>query len=306
MNVIDLKGVDLNLLVVFHTLMQERNVTRAAEKLHLTQSAVSAALSRLRAALGDPLFERGRGEMTPTPHAVEIAGAISSALGGLSQVFHPKATFDPVTSTRTFHLAMSDDIEAVVAPWLLRRTLDEGWRVRFAVHQTNSRLYEEALATGGNDVAICVTPLDRSAAHRVQPMFAGSWLCLYASTWRQRTGPITRKEFAEVPHIRVSFDAQRGFIDDLLESATSLRHMPLSITHFAGLGAVLKSSPAIATLPDYAARAFAAAEGLRCSPVPVPVPAFTVSMVWRAETDSDPALAWLREVLGEFTMPNAE
>ena len=303
MNIVNLRGVDLNLLVVFHLLMQERNVTRTASKLYLSQSAVSAALARLRSHVGDPLFVRGRSGMEPTARAIELAAPVARALGELANTLSPGTAFSPTESARTFHLAMSDDIEAVMAPWLLSRSLDEGWKVKFAFHQTNSRLYEQALSDDRIDLVICATVHDVGASHRSRPLFSGSYLCLYSEKQRENTGPITEEEYRSATHLRVSFDAQRGFIDDLLESAGIQRSVPVSLSHFAGITVVLHENPAIVTLPDFAARALARASGLVTSPVPVPVPKFTASMVWRVATDAASDHAWLQETIGSFELP---
>lgn len=303
MNIVDLRRMDLNLLVVFHVLMQESNVTRTATKLHLSQSAVSAALGRLRLQLDDPLFERGRSGMEPTTRAIELAGPVALALGNLARTLQTAAAFSPTESTRTFHIAMSDDIESVIAPWLLQRSLTEQWKVRFAFHQTNSRLYQESLADGRVDLVICATPAEVPAVCRSKPLFSGSYLCVYSGKQRAGREPITEEEFRHATHLRVSFDAQRGFIDELLESTGIQRHVPVSLSHFAGIATVLDNNPAIVTLPDYTARALAGSSGLATSPVPVIVPTFTTSMIWRVATDTGSDQTWLRETIGSFVLP---
>lgn len=300
MNIGDLRGTDLNLLVVFHLLMQERNVTRAAAKLHLSQSAVSAALSRLRSIVQDPLFERGKTGMEPTARAKELAGPIALALGHLARTLHPEEAFSPTESTRTFHLAMSDDIEAVIAPWLLRRSIQAEWQVKFAFHQTNSSRWHHSLEDDRIDLVLCATPAEVSSQYRSKAMFSGSYLCVYSELQRGVSGPLSEEEFREAIHLRVSFDAQRGFIDELLESAGVQRRVPLSISHFAGISTVLHENPAIVTLPDYAARAIASAAGLKTSPVPMVVPTFTTSMIWRVEASASNDRSWLMEELQSF------
>lgn len=303
MNIGDLRGTDLNLLVVFHLLMQERNVTRAATKLHLSQSAVSAALARLRSILADPLFERGKSGMEPTARAIELAGPVALALGHLARTLHPEEQFSPTDSTRTFHIAMSDDIEAVVAPWLLAQSIAGQWQVKFAFHQTNSRLYEEALSNERVDLALCATPSEVGSQYRSRPLFSGSYLCVYSASQRGSSAPLTTDEFREAVHLRVSFDAQRGFIDELLESSGIQRRVPLSISHFAGIPSVLHANPAIVTLPDYTARALASSTGLTTSPVPIVVPTFTTSMIWRVGAAANGDHSWLLDTLGGFQFP---
>ena len=121
MNRNDLRRVDLNLLIVFETLMHERSVTRAAEKLFLGQPAISAALSRLRGLFDDPLFVRTGRSMEPSARAVEIFALLSPALDSISTAVSRAADFDPATSTAVFRIGLSDDVEFALLPQLLKR-----------------------------------------------------------------------------------------------------------------------------------------------------------------------------------------
>lgn len=116
MNRNDLRRVDLNLLIVFETLMHERSVTRAAEKLFLGQPAISAALSRLRGLFDDPLFVRTGRSMEPSARAVEIFALLSPALDSISTAVSRAAEFDPATSTAVFRIGLSDDVEFALLP----------------------------------------------------------------------------------------------------------------------------------------------------------------------------------------------
>ena len=121
MNRNDLRRVDLNLLIVFETLMHERSVTRAAEKLFLGQPAISAALSRLRGLFDDPLFVRTGRSMEPSARAVEIFALLSPALDSISTAVSRASEFDPATSTAVFRIGLSDDVEFALLPLLLKR-----------------------------------------------------------------------------------------------------------------------------------------------------------------------------------------
>ena len=126
MNRNDLRRLDLNLLIVFETLMHERSVTRAAEKLFLGQPAISAALARLRTLFDDPLFVRTGRSMEPTPRAQEIFALLSPALDSISTAVSRAADFDPATSKAVFRIGLSDDVEFALLPALLRRLRAEG------------------------------------------------------------------------------------------------------------------------------------------------------------------------------------
>ena len=137
MNRNDLRRVDLNLLIVFETLMHERSVTRAAEKLFLGQPAISAALARLRALFDDPLFVRTGRSMEPTARALDIAQLLSPALDSISTAVSRASTFDPATSTQVFRIGLTDEVEFALLPPLLRRLRAEAPDVVLVVRRAN-------------------------------------------------------------------------------------------------------------------------------------------------------------------------
>lgn len=137
MNRNDLRRVDLNLLIVFETLMHERSVTRAAEKLFLGQPAISAALSRLRGLFDDPLFVRTGRSMEPSARAVEIFALLSPALDSISTAVSRAAEFDPATSTAVFRIGLSDDVEFALLPQLLKRLRAEAPGIVLVVRRVN-------------------------------------------------------------------------------------------------------------------------------------------------------------------------
>lgn len=300
-NTVDLRRVDLNLLVVFQVLCQERHVTRAAMKLNLSQSAVSASLARLRTLFGDPLFVRTRDGMTPTPKALAISARVGPTLTSIVDLIFDDATFDPQRTTRVFHLAMSDDLELVLAPWLMARKLAEGWSVQFAIHQTNSTVWRETLADPRIDIVVCGTQPEPQAVHyRSEPLLSGRYLCLFDQQALGRSQALTREEYLQAHHVRVSFDLQRGWVDERMAAMGITRRTLCTISHFAGLGALLPGVAAVATVPEHAARAIAAMTGLATSPVPIESPRFSISAIWSTRDDGSLENAWLRGILQRF------
>lgn len=296
---VDLKSVDLNLLVVFDALMQERNVTRTAARIHITQGAVSAALGRLRQLFDDALFVRGREGMAPTPKALSIAPKVGQALAMINGlVFQPKE-FDPVSADRTFHLAMSDDLEAVFLPTMLDRAARHSWNVQFAFHQTNSALWQATLDDPKIDLILCASPTNIPAAYQQSVLFASSYSCLYDRAGSGLSTPITLDEYIEATHLRVAFNAQRGFVDALFETQGLHRKATASVSHFAGVIPALKASGAVATIPTYAAKAYATSSGLVACDPPIPVPRFTISLIWEVHRGSDPEHLWLRQLIDQ-------
>lgn len=300
MNTIDLRRIDLNLLVVFQAIMHEGGVTRAAVRLHLGQSAVSAALARLRAVFDDPLFERSRAGMRPTPRALEISRALDPSLASIASIVFESPEFDPATSTRALHLAMSDDLAVTFAPWFARRRIAEGWSIEVGIHQTNSSLWRESLERDDIDVVLAVAPDRDGATYRSAALFSGGYLCLYDPRLVDVSDPVTFDEYVATPHVRVSYDVQRGWVDELLAASGRTRPTVCSISHFSGLPPILSEVPAIATIPEHAARGLAGVTGLAVSAVPMRAPRFTISALWSTDSDGAPENVWLRGLLSDF------
>lgn len=299
-NRIDLHRVDLNLLVVFQALMQEGSVTRAGYKLSLSQSAVSAALGRLRKLFDDPLFERSRSGMSPTPKALSLSLSLGPSLSNIAAVILDDVEFEPWKSARTFHLAMSDDIEMLFGPWVARRKLDHNWSVNFAIHQTNSHLWRQTLDEPIIDVVLTTTPAHTAADFRAEPMFSGNYRCLHNPRILQLSDPISEREYIETRHVRVSYDLQRGWVDDVLAAMGHQRNTLCTISHFSGLGPILTELPVIATVPEHVADRTAALLGLKVSPVPIQMPRFTISALWRTDSDGLIENLWIRDLIAAF------
>lgn len=299
-NRIDLHQVDLNLLVVFQALMQEGSVTRAGYKLSLSQSAVSAALGRLRKLFDDPLFERSRSGMTPTPKALSLSLSIGPSLSTIAAVILDDVEFEPWQSSRTFHLAMSDDIEMLFGPWVARQKLDHNWSVNFAIHQTNSHLWRKTLDDPLIDVVLTTTPAHMAADFRAEPMFSGDYRCVHNPRLLNLSNPLTTREYIETRHLRVSFDLQRGWVDEVLAAMGHQRNTLCTISHFSGIGPILLDLPVIATIPEHVAVRAGEMYGLRVSPVPLQMPRFTISALWRTEVDGLIENQWIRQLCNTF------
>lgn len=297
MNRNDLRRVDLNLLIVFETLMHERSVTRAAEKLFLGQPAISAALSRLRTLFDDPLFVRTGRSMEPTARAQEIFAHLSPALDSISTAMSRASEFDPATSTAVFRIGLSDDVEFGLLPPLLRRLRAEAPGIVLVVRRANYPLMPNLLASGEISVGVSYTDelpanAKRKTVRRSKPKI------LRADS---APGQLTLDDYCARPHALVSFAGDlSGFVDEELEKFGRKRKVVLAVPQFNGLGTLLAGTDIIATVPDYAAQALIAAGGLRAEDPPFETRAFELSMAWRGAQDNDPAERWLRSRISMF------
>ncbi|WP_231444605.1 LysR family transcriptional regulator [Brevibacterium zhoupengii] len=299
-NKIGLSQVDLNLLVVFQALMQEGSVTRAGYKLNLSQSAVSAALGRLRKLFDDPLFERNRGGMSPTAKALSLSVSLGPSLSNIANVILEETEFEPWQSSRTFHLAMSDDIEVLFSPWIAKQKLDHNWGVNFAIHQTNSQLWRTTLDDPLIDIVLTTTPPQLPNDVQTEPLFSGDYRCLHNPQLLRLSQPLTESEYIETRHVRVSYNSQRGWVDDVLSVMGRTRNTLCTTSHFLGLVPILRDLPVIATIPEPVAVRIGEIIDVQVSPVPIKMPRFTISAIWKTEIDGLIENSWIRQILKNF------
>ena len=297
MNRNDLRRVDLNLLIVFETLMHERSVTRAAEKLFLGQPAISASLSRLRGLFDDPLFVRTGRSMEPTPRAQEIFSLLSPALDYISTAVSRASEFDPTTSTAVFRIGLSDDVEFGLLPPLIKRLRAEAPGVVLVVRRTNYLLMPGMLSSGEISVGVCYTEdLPANAKRKVVRRSLPKLLRADSVP-----GPLSLDDYCTRPHALVSFAGDlSGFIDEELAKLDRKRRVVLAVPQFNALGPLLSGTDIVASVPDYTAAALTAAGGLRTEPLPFESKTFELHMAWRGAQDNDPAERWLRSRIQMF------
>jgi len=290
----DLRRLDLNLLLAFHALMAERNVTRAAERLFIGQPALSGALKRLRSAFGDELFVRTRQGMAPTPRAVELAGAIDPLLLSLQQALRRKPSFDPGTAERVFHIGLSDALEVALMPKLVQQFARTAPGIRLISSFTDRTRASSMLDAGEIDLAIGVFD-EASTWHRGQALFDWTFVCVFDPRHIALPGGrLTLEDYLAYPHLLTSFSGElHGFIDEKLEGLGHRRNVLFASRNFATNPLIVRQMAAFATVPSFVADAWA--ETLQLSTASLPFESLTtqVSLLWTAISDADAGLAWL-------------
>jgi LysR family transcriptional activator of mexEF-oprN operon len=291
MNRNELRKADINLMVVFETLMLERNVTRAAEKLFLGQPTISSALNRLRGLFNDPLFIRVGNRMEPTARAYEIIHHLSPALDAMSVALSLTRDFDPDSSDMTFRIGLSDDVEYSLMPALLRTLHKEAPGVVIVIKQVNAWNISELLASGEITVGVCITKdlpanAKRKLLRNVVPMVLRADMSAPA---------LTLDEYCSRPHVVVSHVANiSSFADEWLEAVGRTRRAVLSTPQYTTLPALMAGSTMLCNLPDYMALALSRTCPLHAEHLPFVTPTLELSMSWLSVMDSDPAERWLR------------
>lgn len=310
----DLGKIDLNLLVAFDALARERHVTRAAERLHVTQSAMSHALGRLRELLGDQLLVRGRGGMVLTPRAEELRVPVRSGLTTLGRALAQPRGFDAATARRAFRLASPDLFDVLVVPPLLERVRREAPGVDVAVTPVDERALGERLEAGEVDAGV-VPQLEGVKLELPQAptqgllrsrLFRDRFVCLLradhpclASARGRRAAPrLSLETFAALSHALVSPTGEgRGFVDQLLEARGLTRRVALRVPHFYSALAIVEKSDLVVTAPSALSLLIAPGQRVVALRVPLPVPEHSVNLVWHERFSKDPGHAWLRGVV---------
>ncbi len=295
----NLRRLDLNLLVVFDAVMLERSVTRAAQRLFLTQSAVSSALGRLRHQLNDELFVRGPGKLRPTARAIELEEPVRTLLAELQQVLAP-SEFNPATEQRSFTIATNDYFTAVVAPPLVQRLAREAPGVDLRIVPTGGRALEMLDAREAD--VVCTSWSEPPPRFAIETLVEDDYVCVVRKDHAFARKAPTLAQFAKAKHLLVSprGDA-RGFVDDKLAEKGLTRRISITVNHFAAAPQIVAESDAVLTVPRLIALRFAPPQFTKqfACPVAVPTALSRMSMIWHERLAQHPAHAWLRQTLLE-------
>jgi DNA-binding transcriptional LysR family regulator len=299
MRLVHLNRIDLNLLLVLLALYEEKNVTRAGNRLGLTQSATSRALARLREHLGDELLVRSRAAMVPTPRLLELGERLQTSLGELDAIVAARAPFDPASTARTFRVAASDYPVGVLIPPLLARCAREAPRLGVAIVAQSSD-WQLELESGAIDLAI--GPRSRAPAGVVWSKLFSDRFVTVARKDHPHTGrTISLDRFCALSHVVVTPDGRAGAssVDDALMDRGRERHVALRVPSFHLVFAAIAGSELIATVPERLARAMASRSSLHIAPPPLPLPRLSISMAWHERQRHDAAHAWFRKRVAE-------
>ncbi|NVZ85530.1 LysR family transcriptional regulator [Pseudomonas yamanorum] len=300
----NIANVDLNLLKTFEALHDESSASRAALRLGVTQSAISAALRRLRDVYGDQLFVRtGRG-LAPTLRANQLKPVISEALDRCRQSL---AMVDPQGSHyqgRSVVLGLSDDFEIAYGRQLIDEIARRAPKLRLIFRQTHSQIVAGALLDRSLDLAITAGGFAERRLSR-QVLGEGHYACLVdPASLAPGQQAIDLDEFVRREHVLVSSGGFIGITDESLAAQGLSRHIGASTTHFAALPFLLKGSEAVATIPGHAAQAIARLTGLTVLPCPLALPRYPVELGWRTQAQLDPLQRLVREAIEAcFTSP---
>ena len=293
-----ISGIDANLIVALNALLQERSVTRAADRMGLGQPAMSHALARLRDQLGDPLLIRRRNSLVLTERAVSLIEPTALAVAQLERVFEPQGAFDPHTAQRRFRLFATDNLELYVLPLLCKRISAEAPGVSLHVRHLPAEWPDE-LATGGADLKLGRGYDPPSGMHR-QDLLQERFACVLRRGHRAARQTLTLERYAALAHILVSpAGGERGLVDELLATRGLRRQIALTIQHFVVAPFIVARTNLALTIPQRLASMLQRSLRLVVMPMPLALQGYTLAQMWHDRTHADPAHVWLRRTIAE-------
>lgn len=295
-----------SLLQVFEALLSERNVSRAAERLHLSQPAMSHALARLREALGDELFVRTARGMTPTPRALALAPQVRDTLGRLQRLFAPPPRFDPATTTAQLTLASTEFFEQLLLPRLVPLLLAEAPRLTLRSRSTLGQLPKEDLERGDCDLAIAGFFGELPEGFYQQMLFVDDFVCVVRRDHPRVQKTLSLPTYLELDHLLISMQGDlKGVVDVALAKKRRARRVVAGVSSFLTPGWIIAGSDLVLTVPRRLAAIYQAQLPLRVLPVPLKLPPIKMVQVWHERTHGDALHRWFRRrvqlIVGDST-----
>lgn len=305
---LNFRTLDLNLLRVFDVVMAERNLTRAAERLSITQPAVSNALKRLKDSVGEDLLTRVSSGVKPTPRAEALWPEVRTALGHLRAALSP-GEFNPQTDATSFRIAMADATAALFMPPLVSQIEQTSALANLRVLPLATRDPSEMLARGDADLAIGYFPETVSALTsqgsdsplRQARLHDSEYVCVMREGHPlAEPGALTLDAFCAADHLLVNFAGRPyGLADQALAALNRKRRVVLTVNQYFTAGRVVANSNLLTVLPAYFVEATGYHEQVVTRPLPFHLDGLHVAMVWHQRNDRNSAHQWLRARLLE-------
>ena len=293
-------NMDLNLLVVFSALAMERNTTKAAKLVGLSQPAISHALKRLREAFSDPLFVRAARGLVPTKRALELIDPINKILDDAQAVLKKRAEFDPRTEERIFRIATTELFELVVLPGLLKKIQEQAPHIQLICRPLLGELPKEDLEGGHFDLAIAGYFGVMPEGYYQQELFRDDFVCVGKKNHPSFKKGLSLEKYAEAHHVLISLQGDmKSKTQAILKKHGFTQHFTAGLNSFASPGWILCESNFLLTCPRRLAQAFKHHLPVDVAELPFPMKEISVVQVWHARNHKNEAHAWLRGLIKE-------
>jgi len=291
-----LAAVDANMLVALDALLREANVTRAAARIGVSQSAMSQTLGRLRRQFDDPILVKVGRTMELSPFSTRIRGRLHAAITDLEAVVRDRPLFDPAAATRRFVVAAVDYLALLLVPTLRANLASTAPGVTLAVHAPEAGSIADRLSDGSIDLYVGVRG-NTERALQTQPLHDETLAILVRADHDLAAEP-SLSAYAAARHIHVSPRRESGsIVQRALRAAGHDHTVAVEVPFFALVPDLLRSSDLVATVPRRIAEHFARDGSLCVRPVPLEMPSFAVCQAWHPSFGTDPGLVWLREAV---------
>jgi DNA-binding transcriptional LysR family regulator len=290
--------IDLNLIRAFVTIYETGSVSAAADRLHVSQPAISYTLKRLRDLLGEPLFKRTREGMAPTHFATQLYEKFRNAVSEIEGAIESTRTFDPSRSSRRFRLATSDIGEIFFLPRLMAALQKTAPDIEIDTVAVDVTKLDEWLNTGKIDAALSGRgPVPVEAAGEV--IFSDHYVCLASTRHPRLSSELTMQQYLAERHVVVTPETGHSLVEERLQELGCTRKVALRVQHFSVLPEVVATTDLLLALPSRAARRFAAQHALRTFDLPFDVRKLDIMLRWQKHSGDIAAQRWLCQTLRE-------
>ncbi|EUC18786.1 LysR family transcriptional regulator [Paraburkholderia hospita] len=300
----NLLTLDLNLLLVFDSILRTKSTTLAAEELSLTQSAVSNALKRLRTSFDDPLFTKTKDGMLPTSLAEGLAGHVSAGLASFRQAVETKTSFNPQTSDRSFTIYMSDLGQMVFMPKLISHIASVAPNIRIITVDATPKDAQNAMSTGEIDLALGLFMSFDPGFHQ-QRLFREHYVAVVRDGHPGISTSLSLRRFLDARHAVYKPTAGSHAIfeeavEGVFEENGRVRQVPVRLAHSLGLSQMIATSDLLVCVPSRLANAFNDYASVRVFPLPFEAPTFDISQLWHDRCHRDAGHRWLRSTVASL------
>ena len=307
MNKIDIRQIDLNLLTILKVLLDVNNVTKASEKLNLSQSATSHALNRLRKMFNDPLLARSSSGMRPTPRALALRESLENILLDIEHLV-TEPIFCPELAQCTIRIAASDYATTVILPPVLTQLSQQSPDIDIECYEWHSDTLEK-LRNGDIDLALGVVDIDESNGIRCQNLFTEHFVSIVRAEHPLIQGSITLKSYIAWPHALITTGSpihsikksSQSHVDRILEELGVERRVMLKLPHFLSAALIIAQTDLILTLPRRIALLFANIANVTIFEPPIDLGEYNYMQIWSKRCDHIPIQAWLRDLISSQT-----
>ncbi|GLS13937.1 MULTISPECIES: LysR family transcriptional regulator [Hydrogenophaga] len=290
---------DLNLLIIFEALMETRSVSKAGERLNLSQPSMSHALSKMRRAFDDPMFVRVKNEMQPTLKALEVAEPVRQALSLARRQIFSRAALDLRTSSRQFTICMTDVGETCYMPMVINAVRNHAPGVRLRTVSPIVEKLEEGLESGGVDLAIGYFPdITNGGVFQQRLLRNSGFLCITGDKDIAARGELDLVSFQTALHIAVRTEGRSQEVIEKAMAAMGIhRNVVATIPHYLGLLTIIPQTGLTAIVPMDLISAFEGKEGITALPLPFASPSVEVIQIWHKRNHEDLSHRWLRTLV---------